>query len=68
MTIDDVIYFNEKNGVPNEVSMADKAAIGQLQFNNELHEEDKSILLKLIETFFSKKRPKDYQQKNIATL
>jgi hypothetical protein len=35
---------------------------------NELSEEEKSILLKLIETFVSKKRFKDYLQKNIAAL
>jgi len=68
MSVDDVIYFDEKNGMPNEVSMNDKAAIEQLQLINELNEEEKGILLKLIETFVSKKRFKDYLQKNIATL
>lgn len=68
MTVDDVIFFDEKNGVPNEVSMNDKAALEQLQLINELNEEEKNILLKLIETFVSKKRFKDYLQKNIAAL
>jgi len=39
-----------------------------LQLINELDEEEKNILLKLIETFISKKRFKDYLQQNIATL
>ena len=68
MSVDDVIYFNEKNGVPNEISMDDKAALEQLQLINELEDEEKTILLKLIETFVSKKRFKDYLQKNIAAL
>ncbi|WP_198675420.1 hypothetical protein [Pleomorphovibrio marinus] len=68
MSVDEVIYFNEKNGVPGKVSVNDKAALEQLQLINELGEEEKSILLKLIETFVSKKRFKDYLQKNIAAL
>jgi len=68
ISVDEVIYFDEKNGVPNEVSLNDKAALEQLQLINELDEEEKSILLKLIETFVSKKRFKDYLQKNIAAL
>lgn len=68
LTVDEVIYFNEQNGVPNEVSVQDKAALEQLQLINELEEEEKSILLKLIETFVSKKRFKDYVQSNIAAL
>lgn len=68
LTVDDVIYFGEKNGVPTEVSMNDKATLEQLQLINELEDEEKTILLKLIETFVSKKRFKDYLQKNIAAL
>jgi len=46
----------------------DKETIEQLQLINELDTEEKSILLKLIDTFVSKKRFKDYLQKNIAAL
>jgi plasmid maintenance system antidote protein VapI len=68
MSVDDVIYFDEKNGLPNEISLNDKATLEQLQLINELDIEEKNILLKLIETFVSKKRFKDYLQKNIDTL
>ena len=68
MSVDDVIYFDENNGIPNEISMDDKATLEQLQLINELDGEEKTILLKLIETFVSKKRFKDYLEKNIATL
>ncbi|MBK7339161.1 MAG: hypothetical protein IPQ10_06015 [Saprospiraceae bacterium] len=56
------------NSIPADISIADKAAIEQLQLINELDEEEKNILLKLIETFVSKKRFKEYLQQNIATL
>jgi len=68
MTVDDIIYFGEKNSMPKEISIDDKATLEQLQLINELDKEEKNILLKLIETFISKKRFKDYLQKNIATL
>jgi DNA-binding XRE family transcriptional regulator len=67
-TVDEVIYFGEKNSVPQEISVEDKATLEQLQLINELDKEEKIILLKLIETFVSKKRFKDYLQKNIAAL
>lgn len=68
VSVDDIIFFNEKNNVPNEVSMEDTAVLEQLKLINELDTEEKNILLKLIETFVSKKRFKDYLQKNIAAL
>lgn len=68
IAVDDIIFFNEKNNVPNEVSMEDTAVLEQLKLINELDIEEKNILLKLIETFVSKKRFKDYLQKNIAAL
>lgn len=68
VSIDDIVFFDEKNSVPKEVSMNDKATLEQLKLINELESEEKSILLKLIETFVSKKRFKDYLQKNIAAL
>jgi Mlc titration factor MtfA (ptsG expression regulator) len=58
----------EKNNVPNEVSMEDKATLEQLKLINELDTEEKTILLKLIETFVSKKRFKEYLQNNISAL
>ena len=68
MAVDDIIYFGEKNAVPNEINLEVKATLEQLQLINELDKEEKTILLKLIETFVSKKRFKDYLQKNIAAL
>ena len=67
MSVDEIISF-DNNKIPNEVSIADKATLEQLQLINELEPEEKTILLKLIETFVSKKRFKAYLQQNIATL
>ncbi len=36
-------FFGEKSGVPNEVSMNDKAVLEQLQLINELNEEQKAF-------------------------
>ena len=68
IAVDDIIYYDQKNSAPTEVSVQDKATLEQLQLINELEEEEKNILLKLIETFVSKKRFKEYLQNNIATL
>jgi transcriptional regulator with XRE-family HTH domain len=68
IAVDDIIYFGEKDAVPNEITLDDKATLEQLNLINELDKEEKTILLKLIETFVSKKRFKDYLQKNIAAL
>jgi transcriptional regulator with XRE-family HTH domain len=67
MSVDEIISF-DNNRIPDEISIADKATLEQLQLINELEPEEKTILLKLIETFVSKKRFKDYLQQNIATL
>ncbi|WP_183148150.1 hypothetical protein [Chryseobacterium nematophagum] len=48
-------FFNEKTNIPNEISMEDTAALEQLKLINKLDNEEKNILLKLIETFVSKK-------------
>ncbi len=45
-----------------------KEALEQLQLIIELNDIEKSILLKLIDTFVSKKRFKDNLQKKIAVL
>ncbi|MDD2313017.1 MAG: helix-turn-helix transcriptional regulator [Petrimonas sp.] len=68
MTVDDIIFFGEKNSLPSEISLENKAVLEQLQLINELEPDEKNMLLKLIETFVSKKRFKDYLQKNIAAL
>jgi len=68
IAVDDIIFYEDKNAVPTEVSMEDVATLEQLKLINELDHEEKTILLKLIETFVSKKRFKEYLQNNIATL
>lgn len=50
------------------IKTEDITVLDQLKLINELDTEEKNILIKLIETFVSKKRFKDYLQKNIALL
>ena len=68
ISVDEIINYNDNVAVPKEISLQDTATLEQLQLINELEAEEKNILLKLIETFVSKKRFKDYLQKNIAAL
>ena len=56
MTVDQVIYYSENNQIPKEVIAQDNETLEQLHLINELDQEEKTILLKLIETFVSKKR------------
>jgi len=56
MSVDDVIYFDEKNGVPKEVSLSDKATAEQIQLINELEEDEKNILYSSVFTFYYRRR------------
>lgn len=64
ITVDDIIHL--KNDIPKEVRLEDKSNAEQLKLLQELEPEDKSIVIKMIETFLSKKRFKDFVQKNVA--
>lgn len=69
MTVDEVIYFGQKTHLPEEAeTKGNKADFEKFQLINELEEEEKHILFKLIETFVSKKRFKDYLQQNLTSL
>ena len=64
ITVDDII--NMKNEIPKEVILEDKSNAEQLKLIQELEPEDKSMVFKMIETFLSKKRFKEFVQKNVA--
>ena len=51
-----------------EVTVKDKTALEQLKLIDELDADDRAILFKLIDTFLTKKKFKDFFQKNIADL
>ncbi len=66
MTIDQLVNFD--GDVPNEVTVEDKSLMEQVKLIAELEEEEKNMVFKMIDTFLTKKKFKDFFQKNIATL
>ena len=54
--------------IPDEVKITDKSANGRLKLIDQLEEEDKSTILKIIDTMLTKKKFKDFFNKNVASL
>jgi transcriptional regulator with XRE-family HTH domain len=67
MSIDDIINYDENN-TPKEVVLEDKSENEQIKLMNQLDEEDKSTVLKIIDTMLTKKKFKDFFNKNVASL
>jgi len=53
---------------PKEVILEDKSENEQIKLINQLDEEDKSTILKIIDTMLTKKKFKDFFNKNVASL
>jgi transcriptional regulator with XRE-family HTH domain len=66
ISIDQVVHFNEE--VPVEVTIENKPGFEQLNLLNQLDEDDKATVFKIIDTMLTKKKFKDFFQKNIAAL
>jgi hypothetical protein len=56
------------NSVPKEVTLEDKSLMEQVKLIAELEPEEKSMVFKMIDTFLTKKKFKDFFAKNIAAL
>ena len=54
--------------IPKEVSIEDKTTVEQIKLIQELDQEEKNMVFKMIETFLTKKKFKDFFNKNIAAL
>lgn len=67
MSVDDIINYDE-NITPKEVILEDKSQNEQIKLINQLDEEDKSTILKIIDTMLTKKKFKDFFNKNVASL
>lgn len=65
MTTDQIIHYEDHEPLK-EVSIEDKPGFEQLKLINQLDEEDKSTIFKIIDTMLTKKKFKDFFQKNIA--
>lgn len=66
MTIDEVVNFD--GDLPEEVTVEDKTLLEQVKLIQELEPEEKTMIFKMIDTFLTKKKFKDFFQKNIATM
>ena len=66
MTIDELVNFDGK--IPNEVTVEDKTLAEQVKMIAELEPEEKNMVFKMVETFLTKKKFKEFFQKNIAAL
>ena len=65
MTIDQVVHFDTK---PIDVSIQDKPNFEQMNMINELDEDDRAVVFKIIDTMLTKKKFKDFFNNNVAAL
>lgn len=66
MTLDQIINFD--GAYPKEVTIQDKNTIEQMRMIQELEEEDKQTIFKLIDKMLTNKKFKDFFNKNISAL
>ncbi|WP_101689347.1 transcriptional regulator [Dysgonomonas massiliensis] len=66
MTIDQLVNFEGE--IPKEVTIEDKSTIEQMKMIQQLDDEDKQTIFKLIDKMLTNKKFKDFFSKNIATL
>ncbi len=59
--------MNFDGNLPQEVTVADKTLMEQVKLIGELEPEEKSMVFKMVETMLTKKKFKDFFQKNVAT-
>lgn len=66
LTIDQLL--NKDSHIPQEITIEDKTLMEQVKLIAQLEPEEKSMVFKMIDTFLTKKKFKDFFQKNIAAL
>ena len=67
LTVDEIINYDE-NIVPKEVTLEDKTAVEQMNLIQQLDDEDRNIIFRMIDKMLTNKKFKDFFNKNIATL
>jgi transcriptional regulator with XRE-family HTH domain len=65
MTIDQLV--NEEL-IPTDVAIEDKTILEQVKLINQLDPEEKNMVFKMIDTFLTKQKFKDFFNKNVAML
>ena len=66
VTLDELLYGDGE--LPQEVEVEDKTTMEQLQLMQELDEEERSMIFKMIDSMLIKKKFKDLFNKNVASL
>jgi len=66
MTTDQILNYDGK--IPKEVIIEDKTEEEQMRLIQQLDEEDKQTIFRLIEKMLTNKKFKDFFQKNVAAL
>ncbi len=66
MTTDQIINYDGK--MPKEVVIEDKTSVEQMRLIQQLDEDDKQTIFKLIDKMLTNKKFKDFFAKNVAML
>jgi transcriptional regulator with XRE-family HTH domain len=66
MTVDEIIHYEGK--VPKEVKIKDKTVNEKLQLIEQLEDDDKQAVYRIIDGMLTKSKFKDFFQKNVAVL
>lgn len=66
LTMDQIVTF--EGTIPKEVTLEDKTLVEQIRLIEQLDEEDKNTIFKLIDKMLTNKKFKDFFQKNVASL
>jgi transcriptional regulator with XRE-family HTH domain len=67
LSTDQILNYDE-NFIPKEVVIEDKTIVEQMQLIQELEEDDKTIIFKMIDKMLTTKKFKDFFNKNISAL
>jgi len=66
MTTDQILNYDGK--IPKEITIEDKTTIEQMQLLQQLDQEDKKTIFRIIDKMLTNKKFKDFFNKNVATL
>ncbi len=67
LSVDEIINYDE-NIIPKEITIEDKTTIEQMNLIQQLEEEDKNIIFRMVDKMLTNKKFKDFFNKNIAAL
>lgn len=66
ITLDQLVHMSEQ--VPKEVTIVDKSVSERINLIQQLEEEDKKALFRIIDSMLTKSKFKDFFNKNVASL